>query len=113
MKGTRGCSLRVKRSIKAVKYTTYFAVKKDLKKDRRDLEKKERELMAQLRNLEKNGEHYKARLVAKQIASYRAISDRNFEADTLITTRAQTMLSDHIVNRSEVEAIKVAFINHH
>jgi tRNA splicing ligase len=81
-------------------------ISKDFKKDRRDLEKRERELLLQLRNLERNGEHYKARLVAKQIASYRAIGDRNFEAETLITTRAQTMYSDHVVNRGEVEAIK-------
>lgn len=82
-------------------------MKKELKRDRRDLAKRERELLLQLRNLEKSGEHYKARLVAKQIASYRAISDRNFEADTLITTRAQAMYSDHVVNRGEVEALKV------
>ncbi|KAJ3221569.1 hypothetical protein HK099_003384 [Clydaea vesicula] len=79
---------------------------KELRKDRKDLEKKERELMTKIRNLERRGEHYKARVVAGQIAQYRAIGDRNFEAETLIQTRAQVMVSDHKVNRAEVEAIK-------
>jgi len=94
------------KKLQTTKQTVKKTIQKDLKADRKELQKRERELLLQLRTLEKNGEHYKARLVARQIAQYRAVGDRNFEAETLIVTRAQTMASDHKVNRCEIDAIK-------
>jgi hypothetical protein len=47
-----------------------------------------------------------ARLVSNQIARYRRIHDRNLESSILIGTKAQSMVSDHKVNKGEVETIK-------
>jgi hypothetical protein len=47
-----------------------------------------------------------SRLVANQIAAYRRIHDRNLQASIMIGTKAQSMYSDHKVNKGQVESIK-------
>ena len=63
--------------------------------------------MGLIRQLGKKGEMYKVRVVASQVAHYRQLSDKNFERDAMIGTRAQLMKSNHKINKAEVEAIKV------
>ena len=52
------------------------------------------------------GDIASARLIADQITRYRQVSLRNFDASVEIATRAQVMVSNHKINRAEVEAIK-------
>jgi hypothetical protein len=47
-----------------------------------------------------------ARLVANQIASYRRLHDRNLASSIMIGTKTQSMVSDHKINKAEVETIK-------
>ncbi|KAI9090464.1 hypothetical protein DFS34DRAFT_637463 [Phlyctochytrium arcticum] len=79
---------------------------RELRRDRGDLERKERHLMAQLRSFAQKGDVQKAKCLAHQIAHYRVTGDRNFEAGVMIDTRAQLLVSNHVINRAEVEAIK-------
>ncbi|KAI9014711.1 hypothetical protein BC832DRAFT_612553 [Gaertneriomyces semiglobifer] len=79
---------------------------RELKRDRSDLERKDRHLMNQMRQQALKGDLHKAKLLAHQIAYYRLATDRNFEASVMIDTRAQLMVSNHVINRAEVEAIK-------
>ncbi|KAJ3021165.1 hypothetical protein HKX48_009085 [Thoreauomyces humboldtii] len=79
---------------------------RELRRDRGDLERKERHLMGQLRNFAGKGDLHKAKCLAHQVAHYRVAADRNFDAGVMIDTRAQLMVSNHVVNRAEVEAIK-------
>ncbi|KAJ3057236.1 hypothetical protein HK097_010596 [Rhizophlyctis rosea] len=81
-------------------------LQREMRRDRLDLERRERLLLSQLRAFASKGDIYKAKLIAQQIADYRTASDRNFKGSVLIDTRAQLMVSDHTVNRAEVEAIK-------
>ncbi|KAJ3045380.1 hypothetical protein HDV00_010250 [Rhizophlyctis rosea] len=81
-------------------------LQREMRRDRLDLERKERLLLSQLRMFANKGDIYKAKLIARQIADYRTAADRNFTGSVMIDTRAQLMVSDHIVNRAEVEAIK-------
>ncbi|KAJ3102431.1 hypothetical protein HDU97_000574 [Phlyctochytrium planicorne] len=59
-----------------------------------------------VRHFASKGDLHKAKVVAKQIAHLRSASDRNFEGSVMIATRAQLMVSNHKVNRAEIEAIK-------
>ncbi|KAI8912309.1 hypothetical protein DFJ77DRAFT_467719 [Powellomyces hirtus] len=79
---------------------------RELRRDRNDLERKERHLLSQLRTHAAKGDIHKAKCLAHQVSHYRVASDRNFEAAVMIDTRAQLMVSNHVVNRAEVEAIK-------
>ncbi|KAJ3210705.1 hypothetical protein HDU67_005080, partial [Dinochytrium kinnereticum] len=79
---------------------------RELQRDRTGLERKEKNLLAQVRYFASRGDLHKARVVAKQIAHFRSAADRNFEGSVMISTRAQLMMSNHKVNRAEVEAIK-------
>lgn len=62
--------------------------------------------MAECKRLAKKGDMHGARLVANQIARFRRIHDRNLEASVLIGTKAQSMVSDHKVNKAQVETVK-------
>ncbi|KAJ3147681.1 hypothetical protein HDU86_007930 [Geranomyces michiganensis] len=79
---------------------------RELRRDRGDLERKERYLLSQLRTYAAKGDIHKAKCLAHQVTHYRVASDRNFEAGVMIDTRAQLMVSNHVVNRAEIEAIK-------
>ncbi|TPX66028.1 hypothetical protein SpCBS45565_g04746 [Spizellomyces sp. 'palustris'] len=79
---------------------------RELRRDRGDLERKERHLMSQLKSYAQKGDIHKAKCLSHQISHYRVTSDRNFEAAVMIDTRAQLLVSNHVVNRAEVEAIK-------
>ncbi|KAJ3162971.1 hypothetical protein HDU88_006464 [Geranomyces variabilis] len=79
---------------------------RELRRDRGDLERKERYLLSQLRAHAAKGDIHKAKCLAHQVTHYRVASDRNFEAGVMIDTRAQLMVSNHVVNRAEIEAIK-------
>jgi hypothetical protein len=45
--------------------------------------------MSQIKSFAIKGDLHKARVVAKQVATLRQASDRNFESATMIATRAQ------------------------
>lgn len=62
--------------------------------------------MAECKRLAQKGDLHGARLVANQIAKFRTLSNRNLESSILIGTKMQTMVSDHKVNKAEVETIK-------
>ncbi|KAL2919865.1 hypothetical protein HK105_200782 [Polyrhizophydium stewartii] len=70
---------------------------RELRRDRADLERRERELMAQLRTLVKRGEYNKANLLARQIAMYRNLSDKNFERSVSIQTEIQASLPESLI----------------
>ncbi|KAI8799781.1 hypothetical protein BJ742DRAFT_781018 [Cladochytrium replicatum] len=77
-----------------------------LRRDRGQLEQKEKMLMAQIRDYAQRGEDSKARVVAKQLASYRSAWNRNLEAEVKLATKDQMMRADHRINRAEMEGIK-------
>ncbi|KAJ3241686.1 hypothetical protein HDU81_011010 [Chytriomyces hyalinus] len=77
-----------------------------LARDRTDLERKERQLMDQIRHFALKEDLVKARIAARQIAHYRTASDRNYESAAIIATRAQLMVSNHKINQAKVEALK-------
>ncbi|KAJ3288988.1 hypothetical protein HDU79_004406 [Rhizoclosmatium sp. JEL0117] len=77
-----------------------------LARDRNDLERKERQLMAQIRHFAAKGDLVKARIAARQISHYRQASDRNYESSAMIQTRAQLMVSNHKINQAKIEALK-------
>lgn len=62
--------------------------------------------MAECKRLALKGDMQGAKLVANQVVRYRQIHDRNLSASVAIGTKSQAMLSDHKVNRAEVETIK-------
>ena len=62
--------------------------------------------MKECKRLAQKGDMRGARMVANQVASYRRIHDRNLQASIQIGTQAQSMVSDHKVNRGQVESIK-------
>lgn len=62
--------------------------------------------MAECKRLAQKGDMHGARLISNQIARYRRIHDRNLESSVLIGTKSQAMVSDHKVNKAEVETIK-------
>ncbi|XJO74983.1 hypothetical protein BDV3_005728 [Batrachochytrium dendrobatidis] len=79
---------------------------RDLRRDREDLERRERQQMAQLKSLVKKGDFPKANLLARQIALYRNLADKNFERGISIQTEVQMMLSNQKINRAHAESIK-------
>ncbi|KAI8928759.1 hypothetical protein BC831DRAFT_447264 [Entophlyctis helioformis] len=79
---------------------------RDLRRDRSELERHEKQLMAQLRMFVKKGDFPKANLLAKQIALYRNLADKNFERGVAIETEIQVLLSNHKINRAHAESIK-------
>ncbi|KAJ3303265.1 hypothetical protein HDU76_005377 [Blyttiomyces sp. JEL0837] len=81
---------------------------RNLKRDRFDLERKEKLILQQVKHYAAKGDLHKARILARQIAHYRSCADRNFESAAMIETRAQLMASNHVINRAEIEAIKGA-----
>lgn len=81
---------------------------RELKRDRCDLERKERLLLQQIKALVLKGEISKAKMLAGQVARYQQVSDKNFAGSVYIQTRAQLMFSNHKINRAEVEALKGA-----
>ncbi|TPX40544.1 hypothetical protein SeMB42_g05958 [Synchytrium endobioticum] len=81
-------------------------VSRELRRDRTDLERKEKHLLADVRTLVQRGEINRARTVASQLVHYRMMGDRNFTADAMIQTRAQVAASNHKINRAEIDALK-------
>ncbi|KAJ3412996.1 hypothetical protein HDV05_008647 [Chytridiales sp. JEL 0842] len=79
---------------------------RNLQRDRTDLERKERALMAQIKQYANKGDLHKARIVAKQIAHYRSAADRNFEGATMIATRAQGIRHANAEDTLESTAIR-------
>jgi hypothetical protein len=79
---------------------------RDLARDRMNLERKEKQLLQECKRLVKKGDMHGARLIANQIARFRRLQDRNLESSVLIGTKAQAMVSDHKVNKAQVETIK-------
>lgn len=62
--------------------------------------------LTECKRLAKKGDMTGARLVANQVARYRRLHDRNLESSVLIGTKAQAMVSDHKVNKAEIETVK-------
>lgn len=62
--------------------------------------------LAECKRLAHKGDTNGARMVANQVARYRRLHDRNLESSIMIGTKMQSMVSDHKVNRAEVETIK-------
>ncbi|KAH6575807.1 hypothetical protein BASA60_004858 [Batrachochytrium salamandrivorans] len=79
---------------------------RDLRRDRDDLERRERQQMIQLKSLVKKGDFPKANLLARQITMYRNLADKNFERGVSIQTEVQVMLSNQRINRAHAESIK-------
>ncbi|KAJ3030202.1 UNVERIFIED_CONTAM: hypothetical protein HDU68_009843 [Siphonaria sp. JEL0065] len=77
-----------------------------LAKDRSELERKEKQLMNQIRHFASKGDLVKARIAARQISHYRTAADRNYESAAMIETRAQLMVSNHKINQAKIEALK-------
>eukprot|EP00842_Homolaphlyctis_polyrhiza_P005362 jgi/Hompol1/5827/HPOL_002377-RA len=68
--------------------------------------------MSQLKAFVKKGDFPKANMLAKQIALYRNLSDKNFERSVSIQTEVQVMLSNQKINRAHAESIKgIRFAN--
>lgn len=61
--------------------------------------------MKQVKGYALKGEVHKARLLAQQIARFRAVADRNFASSVMISTEAQLMYSTNKVNKAQVENI--------
>ncbi len=64
-------------------------VQRELKRDRDELDRREKFLLCQIRSYAQRGDLVKAKMVAQQIASYRTIADKNFASALHIATRAQ------------------------
>ncbi|KAJ3083472.1 hypothetical protein HK102_001055 [Quaeritorhiza haematococci] len=77
-----------------------------LRRDRFELERQERIVLDKIKALALKGDLGRAKMLAQQAAQYRAVADRNFAGSVMIETRAQLMVSNHKINRAEVEAIK-------
>ncbi|KAI9146057.1 hypothetical protein BKA69DRAFT_1047158 [Paraphysoderma sedebokerense] len=92
--------------IKEAKNFADRSCQRDLTRDRSYLERKEAKLLADIKRHALKGDLHGARLLAKQIAIYRRISERNFEASVSIATKMQMMSSNHKVNQAEMEAVK-------
>ncbi|KAJ3269861.1 hypothetical protein HDV01_000867 [Terramyces sp. JEL0728] len=79
---------------------------RELKRDRTELERKEKQLMQNLRHQLKTGDLPKAQMIAKQLQCFRNISDKNFERSIYIQTQAQIRFSNHMINQATIESIK-------
>lgn len=79
---------------------------RDLKRDRTQLDKKEKSLMIQLKNFASKGDLVKAKMIARQIALYRRISDKNFERDLSMDLQVRTMTSNHKIHKAQIECLR-------
>ncbi|KAJ3256779.1 hypothetical protein HK103_005153 [Boothiomyces macroporosus] len=79
---------------------------RELKRDRTELERKEKQLMLNLRHQLKVGDLPKAQMIAKQLQCFRNISDKNFERSIYIQTQAQIRFSNHKINQATIESLK-------
>ncbi|KAJ3319752.1 hypothetical protein HDV06_005953 [Boothiomyces sp. JEL0866] len=79
---------------------------RELKRDRTELERKEKQLMQNLRHQLKVGDLPKAQMIAKQLQCFRNISDKNFERSIYIQTQSQIRFSNHKINQATIESIK-------
>ena len=67
-------------------------VQRELKRDRDELDRREKVLLRQIRVYAQKGDLVKAKMVAQQVANFRTIADKNFASAMNIANRAQVRL---------------------
>jgi hypothetical protein len=79
---------------------------RELKRDQRDLERREFQLMQMLRQQIQKGDLPKSKMIAKQIAHYRNVADVNFDRSLYLQSEVQLRKSTHRINQAHVEFLK-------
>ena len=79
---------------------------RELKRDQKDLQKRENILMVELRNQITRGDMPKVKMVANQLAHFKDISDRNFARSLYLQSEAQIRKSNNSINQAHAEFLK-------
>ncbi|KAI8908998.1 hypothetical protein EDD86DRAFT_275923 [Gorgonomyces haynaldii] len=85
---------------------------RELERDRRTMERKERHLMQELRQYYKKGDRPKALILAKQIAHYRNTANKSFERSLFLEGDMLIKKSETKLAKAEMQHLKgMRFIN--
>lgn len=93
-----------KRMVRVEKETKKLT--RELQKDRALLERTESQIMSKLKQFLNCGDLPKAKMIAKQLAAYRNISDKNFARSIQIQIETQIRISNLKINQSHVNFLK-------
>ncbi|KAI9190477.1 Charged multivesicular body protein 2b [Blastocladiella emersonii ATCC 22665] len=85
---------------------------RELARERSTIDRKEAKLLSEVKKLVQRGDLHGARQLAKQIAMYRRIGARSFEASVAIDVKLQAMSSNNKINKRHMETLKsIQYVN--